>query len=274
MKSKKSVKYRARVHNKANSSKKDLRKKKVRIERKNSTKTISKETSPKKSKAYLKKRFGKIDNRVIKNKNNKVKPGALKHRKKEKKQNVQKRRKAMQKKPAPENAAAATNQVQTNTTSTAQQANSQIETHSDVEALQKEYSDINSYLVQRRKAGVDTFIQELKLFSIPSKIQLLKAEYSKDYADKIRVQLNEIREELEKAEPQPTPLDLPKVQPNQPNPFSEQQLTSQNNNHPLTQDAENYSKELAEKRLSNKIKNSLRNASKKVMSIFKKGGGN
>jgi len=144
----------------------------------------------------------------------------------------------------------------------------QPESESEIAQIQKEYSDLNAYLIQRRKAGVDTFIQELKLFPISYKIQLLKAEYSREAAEKLRAQISEIRAELEKAQPSPTPLDEPKIDQTS----AAGQASAQQENSPTSQDAENYSKELSEKRLSSRIKASITNASKRIFGIFRKGG--
>jgi len=134
-----------------------------------------------------------------------------------------------------------------------------------VEKIENEYNELKMLLVQKRKSGVDTLIEELKLFTIPSKLQLLKADFSQKDYDKIQSTLSEVQASLESAKPTSTPLDTPMIEENPESPFKG--ISTAHEEHPLAEDARNYAKELSTKKLS------LSSIKEKISILLKKRGG-
>jgi hypothetical protein len=71
-----------------------------------------------------------------------------------------------------------------------------------VEKLSQEFSEIKALLVQKRKEGKDTLIEDLKLMFIPPKIQYLKAEFNEKVHSDAKAMLEEIRRSFQEQDEQ------------------------------------------------------------------------
>jgi hypothetical protein len=72
----------------------------------------------------------------------------------------------------------------------------------EIQKLEDELSSLKTLLKDKRKGGIDTFVDEMKLFTLPPKIQLLKIEFSEKTYSGVSSTLSEVRISLESAKPE------------------------------------------------------------------------
>jgi hypothetical protein len=135
----------------------------------------------------------------------------------------------------------------------------------EIQKLEDELSSLNALLKEKRKSGIDTFVDEMKLFTVPPKIQLLKIEFSEKKYSGVSSTLSDVRISLESAKPELIVLGIPAVDEGGKNPF--ENAHREESPLPLSEDAKNYAKELGRKKISfSEIRDSF-------SKLFRKRGG-
>jgi hypothetical protein len=135
----------------------------------------------------------------------------------------------------------------------------------EIQKMEDELSSLKTLLKDKRKGGIDTFVDEMKLFTLPPKIQLLKIEFSEKTYSGVSSTLSEVRISLESAKPELIVLGIPAVDESGKNPF--ENARSEESPLPLSEDAKNYAKELGRKKISfSEIRDSF-------SKLFRKRGG-